>query len=451
MTLTFCGANREVTGSCYLLTTQSYRIVIDCGMFQGGKYAEEKNAHPFPFDPASIDAVLLTHAHFDHTGRLPKLYKEGFRGPIWCTGPTSELAMITLRDSVHLIEDEAKRDDEQPLYSKQDVEPLQDLWKSLKYDQWVDIFPSVSVYFSDAGHILGSASISVRADGKLLVFSGDLGNPPVPILRPTEFIDAADVVIIESTYGNRVHEPAHARMDLLQTAIQQTKQKNGTLIIPAFALERTQELLYEINLLNLEKKVPTLPVYLDSPMAIEATEVFQHHKEYFNPEAQHLLNRDDNIFGFPGLKITRTAQESKAILTQKGAKVIIAGSGMMNGGRVLHHLHNYLHIPSTTLLIIGYQVEGSLGRQLHDGAKSVRIYGQEENVRAKVTSCGAFSGHADQPRLMHWIGGFHHQPPRKVYVCHGELNAALSFSESIEQTLHIPAGVPSFGDTVNIA
>jgi metallo-beta-lactamase family protein len=451
MQITFCGANREVTGSCYHIKTEHSSIVLDCGMFQGGKFAEDKNNMPFPFDPATIDTVVVTHAHFDHTGRLPKLYKEGFRGKIWCTDPTSELSMITLRDSVHLMQDEADRHQHDPLYTAAEVEPLQDLWKSIKYHQETEVSPGVSILLSDAGHILGSASIKVRADGQTAVFSGDLGNTPVPLLNSAQCLDEADVVVIESTYGNRVHEPSSQRYTVLRDAILSTIQNRGTLIIPAFALERTQELLYELNHLHLTGQIPTVPVFLDSPMAIAATEVFRAHLDFFNTEAKQEIDKGTDLFRFPGLEFTQTSDDSKHILEVKGPKVIIAGSGMMNGGRIMHHLRNYLGRRNTTLLIIGFQVEGSLGRSLHDGAKRVHIYGQELDVYAQVTSCGAFSGHADYPHLMHWLNCFQSKPPRKIFVTHGELNSALSFSQSIEEQLGIASGVPEYGEVINVA
>lgn len=450
MKITFAGANREVTGSCYFLETAHANILVDCGMFQGGKYAEDKNAMPFPFDPTRIDTMVLTHAHFDHTGRIPKLYKEGFRGKIWCTDPTAELSMITLSDAAHLMEDEADRHNHKPLYTKEDVQPLEELWGSLPYHQEREIAPGVTAYLTDAGHILGSASVRIRADGQTVAFSGDLGNTPVPLLHSTECMTGAETVVIESTYGNRIHEPASQRYAILESAIVETIRQKGVLLIPAFAMERTQELLFELHHLLDTHRIPKIPIFLDSPMAIAATEVFQHHSDLFNAEALQAMRGGQDIFQFPGLHFTQNSTDSKAILDIPGPKVIIAGSGMMNGGRILHHLHNYLHIPTTTLLIIGYQVEGSLGRELHEGEKHVRIFGQEIEVRAHVKSFGSFSGHADYPRLMNWLHCFHEQPPRKVYVTHGELNSALSFSQSIEDQLGLASGVPEYGEVIDL-
>jgi len=451
MRITFCGANQEVTGSCYYIETAHANIVLDCGMFQGGKYAEDKNNQPFPFPVESVHAVVVTHAHFDHTGRLPKLYKDGFRGILWATTPTAELSMVTLRDSVHLMKDEAERHDKEPLYTEQEVEPLEALWRTIPYHKDREIAPGVFIYLTDAGHILGSASIRVRADGQQVVFSGDLGNSPVPLLHNLENQDGADVVIIESTYGNRVHEPSSQRYPVLRDAINDAVKNNGVLMIPAFALERTQELLYELHHLRMKNEIPAVPIFLDSPMAISATEIFEEHVDFFNTEAQHDLQKDSEFFKFKGLTFTKDSTESKAIFNVKGAKVIVAGSGMMNGGRILHHLKNYLGQKNTILLIIGFQVEGSLGRRLHDHEKNVMIYGQDVHVEADVRSFGAFSGHADYPRLMNWLNGFQHTPPRKVFVTHGELNAALAFSQSIEDQLGVASGVPQFGEMIDVA
>jgi metallo-beta-lactamase family protein len=450
MKLTFSGANREVTGSCYHIAGEHANVVLDCGMFQGGKFAEDKNAIAFPFDPAAVDSVVLTHAHFDHTGRLPKLYKEGFRGKIYCTEPTAQLAMLTLRDSVHLMEEEAERHKHDPLYTTKEVEPLQDLFSVMPYHQERQVAPGISVFMADAGHILGSASIKVMADAATAVFSGDLGNTPVPLLHNAECLYGAQAVIVESTYGNRVHEPGEQRTAFLRQAILDTIANKGVLLIPAFAMERTQELLYELHRLYAQKQIPKVPIFLDSPLGIGATEIFRHHTEFFDDEAKRDLVSMGDLFNFPGVTYTANSTESKRILELRGPKVIIAGAGMMNGGRIMHHLRNYLHLKNTTVLIVGFQVEGSLGRRLHQGEKHVRIYGQEIDVQADIRSCGAFSGHADYPRLMQWLHCFQAQPPQHVYVTHGEEHAAFSFAQSIKQEMMLSSDVPIYGSTVSV-
>lgn len=448
MELLFCGANQEVTGSCYHLRTPHANVVVDCGSFQGGKYAEDKNWLEFPFDPASVDTVILTHAHFDHTGRLPKLFKEGFRGSIWCTEPTAKLAMIGLEDSVQLMSEEAERHGHAPLYTPSEVSPLAGLFRPVAYHQEVQIAPGVLMTLVDAGHILGSASIRLESEGRTVAFSGDLGNSPVPLLRSTELLNGADTVVVESTYGDRVHETGQGRMEILRQAILQTVRTKGTLLIPAFALERTQELLYELHQLLISGSIPYIPVFLDSPMAIATTTVFEEHEDLFNLATQAQIRSTPQLFHFKGLTYTDTSEQSKAISNIKGAKIIIAGSGMMNGGRILHHLQNYLGIPTTILLIVGYQAEGSLGRQLQDGTKNIHIYGSPLTVRAEVRSFGAFSGHADYPRLMQWLHAFHSPRPGHVFVTHGELNAALSFSGSVEDSLELASGVPAYEERV---
>jgi metallo-beta-lactamase family protein len=325
------------------------------------------------------------------------------------------------------------------------------MWKIAPYHEEFKVTGGVTAFMADAGHILGSASVKVLSEAEQVVFSGDLGNTPVPLLRNAECLYGADAVIIESTYGNRVHESGQQRSDFLKDAILKTVRNKGTLLIPAFALERTQELLYEINYLHSSKAIPTLPIFLDSPLAIAATEIFRKNVDFFNPEARQYLLKYGDLFSFPGLQYTKGGDESKQILNVKGPKIIIAGSGMMNGGRILHHLKNYLRFPTTTVLIVGFQVEGSLGRRLHDGDRDVRIYGQDVQVKANVLSCGAFSGHADYPRLMHWMHCFNGKPPKKVFVTHGELNSALAFSQSVEDELGIPSAVPAYADAIDTA
>lgn len=446
--LTFAGASRGVTGSCYCITTETATFLVDCGLFQGSKVADELNAQPFPFDAKAVDFVILTHAHLDHCGRLPLLHQRGFRGKIYTVEPTVPLSRLVLEDAANLIADEAGREAIEPLFTIEDVDPLYEHFVPCTYHQ-VKEDKGVSFEFFDAGHILGAAFVKIVADGQTIVFSGDLGNPPVPLLKPTEYLDSADYVIIESTYGNRRHEDYHLRQRRLTAAIKNSVAQNGVLLIPSFALERTQEILHDINDAIEVGQLPFFPMYLDSPMAIKATEVYRDFPQYYNVEAQKDLTEDGDLFSFPGLKMTKTVDESKAINAAPMPKVIMAGSGMMHGGRILHHLKLYAGLPTCTLLIVGYLVENSIGRRILDGEKTVKIFGEEVHIKSKVEAIGAFSGHADQPKLMEWIGRFTHKP-KTVYVTHGEERSSLDLAESIRTAIGVNTVVPTLGDQVDL-
>jgi len=440
MKITFCGAAREVTGSCYFVETTKAKFLVDCGLFQGGMVADEKNEADFPFKAKDLDFVLLTHAHLDHSGRLPLLHKRGFRGKIYTTHPSIDLTKIILEDSVNLINEEAERENIKPLYQITDLVGIEHSFIGSHYRKPKTV-KGVSFEFFDAGHILGSAQIKIIADGHTIVFSGDLGNPPVPLLRPTEFIDSADYVVMESTYGNKRHEDFHLRKSRLISAISKSISKNGTLLIPAFAIERAQEILTQINEVVEKGGLPHFPMFLDSPMAIKATEVFKLYPDYYNQESLHNLTKDDDLFSFPGLKLTYTSDQSKKINSVHPPKVILAGSGMMHGGRILHHLRHNIENSNTTILIVGFVVENSLGRRLLEGDKSVKIFGQPYKVKAQVEAIGAFSSHADQPKLLEWLDHFTHKP-KKIFITHGEVNSALDFSESVKSTMGIATEVP---------
>jgi len=449
MKLTFYGAAREVTGSCTLVETAKTKLLIDCGMFQGSRLADTKNFRDFEFDPASLDAVAITHAHLDHSARVPRLIKEGFRKNVYATEGTKMIAGIVMEDAEHIMQDEFERDGRPKLYDANDVQKTLSKMQSVNYGETVAI-KDLTIQFFDAGHIFGSSFVRVTdKEGKTAVFSGDLGNRDVPIIRETDPMGPADAVVIESTYGNRIHEGKKERYQQLKDAIVSTMQQSGVLLIPAFSIERTQHVLYEINHLVETKKIPRIRVYLDSPMAIKATNVMKKIPRYYDKEALRLISEGDDFLMFPGLEITRTRDESKAINMAPSPKVIIAGSGMMTGGRIQHHLIRYLGDPTTTLLIIGYQAYGTLGRKLYSGDKNVRIFGKRVRVRAKVKAIGAYSAHADQKKLIEWIKTS--KPLPKLVLCnHGEDETAVAFATRVQDQLGIEARAPKYGESYTL-
>lgn len=450
MRISFHGAAREVTGSCYLVETDRARILVDCGMFQGTAFADAKNFRDFGFDPATIDAVAVTHAHLDHVGRIPKLVKEGFRGKIFSTPPTAKLARIVMEDAERVMDEDAHRQFRPKLFDEKDVLSAVKHFSPVDYSRRVTV-GDLTLRFRDAGHILGSSFIEIEeAGGARVAFSGDLGNGGDPILRPTAQLAEQDLLVMESTYGNRIHEPIATRAKQLGDAITSVAKKKGVLLIPAFAIERTQLLLYELNHLVEKRLVPPVDIFLDSPMAIRASEVFQEYPQYYNKDALHLVSEGDDLFTFPGLRKTLTRDESKMINEAPRPKVIIAGAGMMNAGRILHHLVRYLGDPKTTVLIVGYQSEGTLGRKLYSGERHVEVLSERINVKAEIRSIGAFSAHADQRQLLAWLGAAA-RPPKMVLCTHGEEGSAAAMATRITDALGIPADVPRFEDVIDTA
>ncbi len=453
MKLTFYGAAGEVTGSNYLLESgvrgQESGVLIDCGLHQGSHYAEGQNFEPFEYDPRGVLALLVTHAHLDHTGRIPKLVKAGFRGNIYSTPATRDFAELMLLDSEHILSKEAAREGREPMYTAEDVVKVMKLWKGVEYHRAFRL-GDLDVEFLDAGHILGSAIIKIKAEGKTLVFSGDLGNYPAPIIRPTEKIHfPVDYCVLESTYGDRIHENIDKRKEMLEAVIEETARSRGTLIIPAFALERTQELLYHLNQLFEEKRIPRVPVFMDSPLAIKLTAVYKKYEYYFNKETREVVRSGDDILNFPGLRLTLTTEESKEINYAPSPKIIIAGSGMSQGGRILHHEIRYLPDPKSTILFVGYQAVGSLGRQIMEGAEEVKIMGEPVPVRCKKVVIPGYSAHADGPHLLEWV-----RPMRttlkKVFLVHGEESSSAALAEKIRAELAVAVAVPRAGESVEL-
>lgn len=446
MKITFFGAAREVTGSCTLLETPTTRVIVDCGMHQGSGNSYDRNMAPFPFDPKSIDAVILTHAHIDHTGRTVQLVKNGFKGRIFATHPTRLLSKLMWQDAARVMKDEQRRYGRPAPYMPKDIPATYEMIHGASYDTTVRVSDDFSFKFREAGHIFGSGFIEANAYGTKVVMSGDLGNDYVPILRPTSRIVEGDIVVMESTYGDRVHEDPQHRSERLKAAVIENHAKKGTLLIPAFSLERAQEILYELNTMVENKQVPRSNIFLDSPLAIKALPIYHQFAELYDQEAAALKASGDDFFKFPGLTITKKPAESRAILEAPTPKIIIAGSGMMHGGRIMHHLVDYLSRPNTTLLVVGYQSAGTVGRAISEGAKMVRIDHEQVEVRAKVEIIGSYSAHADQLKLMKWVTSAV-DTPRKVYLNHGEPHASEELAQKLRIEHGLEVAVPAIGDT----
>ncbi len=460
MKLSFHGADRAVTGSCHLAEVDGLRILIDCGLFQGGREIDEENAADFGFDPAEIDILLLTHAHLDHCGRIPLLVRRGFRGEIITTAATRELARVVLLDSAHLQEEEAERRSRKahrrgqrgaaPLYGELDALNAMDLFgRKARYGESMELSDRVRATFEDAGHILGSASIRLeyRSGGasKAVIFSGDLGNSGRPILRDPTSLAHAETVVMETTYGDRDHKPLAPSVQELYAAINETLARGGNAIIPTFALERAQELLYHLREGVEQGVLPrTLPVYLDSPMAISATEIFRRHPECYDAEARALFERGDDPFALPGLRFTRETAASMALNRITGGAVIMAGSGMCTGGRVRHHLRHHLWRQESSIIFVGFAAPGTLARILIDGAEHVRLFGDDIRVRAQLHTINGFSAHADRDELLAWHRAI--EPERTILV-HGEEKAMHTFAGQLADTQVM---MPRQGETIDI-
>lgn len=464
MKLKFLGANRQVTGSCHYVEAGGLRLLVDCGLYQE-RELRDRNWDAKPVDVAGLDAVLLTHAHLDHVGLLPRLVQGGFRGPIWATDPTVELAALVMRDSGHIHEEDAahkaKRHrkegrkgphPEVPLYTEKDAERVEPLLRGAGFGEAVALNDRVQARFHPAGHILGAAilQLDVRGNGgtKRLVFSGDLGQWDVPIVPDPTLLETADAVVMESTYGDRTHERNHAVDDLLAEVIRDTVERGGNVVIPTFAIERAQEVLMHLGRLLEAKRVPRLRVYLDSPMAADATEVYMRFPAFMDDETRRVLASRPFASARNLVELVRTREASKALNSIRGSCILMAGSGMCTGGRIKHHLVHNIGNPASTILFVGFQSPGTLGRTILDGADVVRILGQEHRVRARVCQIQGFSGHADRPQLLRWFGGFRGRP--RVFLVHGEEDSALSLAEAIRANDAGEVTVPRYLDEATV-
>lgn len=468
MKITFLGATKMVTGSNFLVEGAGKKFLVDCGMYQGSNRDVMANSEPFAYQPAEIDFMLLTHAHIDHSGRIPKLYNEGFQGPVIATKATVDLCGIMLPDSGHIQEQEIEwrnrkrmregKDALPPLYTAQDAIDCMKIFQSVKYDEIIEIDENIHVRFNDAGHMLGSAIIELWVkEGEKetkAVFTGDLGNNDIPLLSSPTMIERADYVVMESTYGGRLHMRNDEKANLFLDIVSQTLDKGGNVVIPSFAVGRTQEILYELNHIKdgqhdekFQKEYETMmkvPVYVDSPLAISATEIFRKNMELFDEETQNLIQRGDNPLEFDGLQFTKTAEESKALNENQQSSIIISASGMCEVGRIKHHLKHNLWNPNNTILFVGYQAPGTLGRRLVDGEKLVKIFGEEIAVKAKIEYIEGYSGHADQEWLLNFIYSFINKP-KHIFLVHGEPEGQEILRQKLMQTAEIPVTIPSFG------
>ena len=474
MKITFLGATRTVTGSNFLVEGAGKKFLVDCGMWQGKAEIEEENGQDFEFNPAEIDFMLLTHAHIDHSGRIPKLYKEGFKNKVYAHKATCDLCALMLPDSGHIQEMESEwknkkrmRKGENPLppiYTAEEAARCLEIFEPVKYDEIIEITPQIQVRFNDAGHMLGSSMIEVwvEEDGKRTkaVFTGDIGNNDIPLLSSPTMIEDTDYLVMESTYGSRLHIKNDQKAELFLDIVSETLDNGGTVVIPSFAVGRTQEILYEINHIKEEerddefrrkyKNLMKTPVYVDSPLAISATEVFRENMDLFDEETQEEIMRGDNPLEFSGLQFTRTADESKALNQDPRSSIIISASGMCEVGRIKHHLKHNLWNPKSTILFVGYQAPGTLGYSIVNGAKTVKILGEEIAVNARIEYIEGYSGHADQEWLMNFIYSFI-KKPKHIFLVHGEPESQEILKTKILGETGIGVTIPEFGETYDLS
>lgn len=463
MRITFYGAAQTVTGSCHVIEAANKKIMIDCGMFQGPRLIRERNYQPFPVIPSSIDYLLLTHAHIDHSGLVPKLFKHGFNGRVLATNSTVDLLEVMLPDSGHIQEMEVERLNRKarragkqlvnPIYTAEDAYRYVKNLQRVKYDQIFNLCDDITVRFVDAGHILGSAilEIWIREGSKQtkLVFTGDLGSTGKPYVKDPTIIEEADYLVMECTYGNRLHQDKKNRLEKLSEVINETYEKGGNLVIPAFAVERTQDLLYDINLLKIKGQLPPMKIFIDSPMAVAATEVFKRHLEIFDQETTDLIASGDNPLTMPALNFSRTTEESIALNQMKGGAIILSASGMCDAGRIKHHLKHNLWRPECTVLFVGYQAPGTKGQRLLSGVPMIRIHGEEVAVKADIRSIDGYSSHADQQELLNWMNSFE-QKPKRVFLVHGSPEALATMEKLVPEKTGVQAYAPAWQETIEL-
>jgi metallo-beta-lactamase family protein len=451
--ITFAGGAQMPTGSNFLVEFGGKKILIDCGMVQGEKYTIPINYEAFSYDPSSIDMLLVTHGHLDHVGRIPKLVKDGFKGTIASTAPTREMGELIMLDSLGVFGKEAQAQGIERLYEEADVLQSVHLWTTtMEYEKPLSFKTDdgeALITLRDAGHILGSATIEIAYKGKKLAFTGDLGNTPSPLMRDTVPLHDIDYLVMESVYGDRNHKDKDKRVEILKEAVESTIKKGGTVLIPAFSIERTQELLLAFNELVEAKNIPEVPVYLDSPLGINVTKVYKKYETWFNENTEKIIRSGDDIFAFKGLKQTPSPAESREINNDHGPKVIIAGSGMSNGGRILHHEARYLSDPKNTIIIVGYQAAGTLGRRIVDKEKKIFIHNQEVAVNARIVNIHGFSAHKDSDNLYKFVESTA-STLKQVFVVLGEPKSAFFLAQKIHEGYQLPVTVPEKGETVEL-
>jgi len=449
--LTFAGGTGSVTGANFLIeapeTDGGIKFLVDCGLNQGTKMADEWNWNPFPYDPSTIDILFITHAHIDHIGRIPKLVHDGFTGIIYSTIPTKDITELMLQDTANIL-GHSDNTTLKEMYSPAILERTMKLWKTIDYHQDLAVGPLV-FRFRDSGHVLGSGMLELIYNNKKIVFTGDLGNSPSPLLRDTEPLQKVDYLLMESVYGDRNHSERAVRREKLEATIEDNYKRKGTLVIPTFSLERSQELLFEIDQLVEHDRIPQMPIFFDSPLGIKLTKIYGKYTQYFNDFARKIVGEGNDIFNFPGLKSTLLTEESKEILHSVNPKIVIAGSGMSNGGRVLHHEANYLPNPNNTLLLTGYQSLGTMGRAIQDGAKEIHINGQTVQVRANIVFIDGYSGHKDSDHLVEFVSQTA-DTLKKVYVAMGEPKSSLYLTQRLRDYLGLEAYAPQEGDVVEL-